>query len=30
MITIATLYSNELALYGENGNIKALIYALEK
>lgn len=30
MITIATLYPNELALYGENGNIKALIYALEK
>lgn len=30
MITIATLYSNELTLYGENGNIKALIYALEK
>lgn len=30
MITIATLYPNELALYGENGNIKALIYDLEK
>ena len=30
MITIAHLYPYELALYGENGNIKALTYALEK
>lgn len=30
MINIALLYPYELALYGENGNIKALIYALEK
>lgn len=29
-ITIAQLYPNELCLYGENGNIKALKYALEK
>ncbi len=30
MITIAHLYPYELALYGENGNIKALTYELEK
>ena len=30
MITIAHLYPYELALYGENGNLKALIYLLEK
>ena len=30
MINIAELYPNELNLYGENGNIKALKYALEK
>lgn len=29
-ITIAHLYPEELCLYGENGNIKALKYALEK
>lgn len=29
-ITIAHLYPQELCLYGENGNIKALKYALEK
>ena len=30
MITIAHLYPYELALYGENGNIKALTYYLDK
>ena len=30
MLTIAMLYPHELTLYGENGNIKALTYALEK
>lgn len=30
MITIAHLYPYELALYGENGNIKALTYLLDK
>ena len=30
MITIAHLYPYELALYGENGNIKALTYMLDK
>ena len=30
MITIAHLYPDELALYGDNGNIKALTYALDK
>ncbi len=30
MIKIAHLYPNELNLYGENGNIKALKYALEQ
>lgn len=29
-ITIGHLYPNELTLYGENGNIKALKYALEQ
>lgn len=30
MITIARLYPDELTLYGEIGNIKALTYALDK
>lgn len=30
MITIAHLYPDELALYGENGNIKALTYLLDQ
>ena len=30
MITIACLYPYELTLYGEMGNIKALMYALDK
>ena len=30
MITIAWLYPYELTLYGESGNIKALMYALNK
>ena len=30
MITIANIYPDELALYGESGNIKALTYALEQ
>ena len=30
MITIAHLYPYELSLYGENGNIKALTYMLDK
>lgn len=30
MIKIALLYPYELALYGENGNIKAITFALEK
>lgn len=30
MITIAWLYPYELTLYGESGNIKALIHALDK
>ncbi len=30
MITIANLYPKELNLYGENGNIKALAYALKQ
>ena len=30
MITIAHLYPYELSLYGENGNIKALTYLLDK
>ena len=30
MITIAHLYTYELALYGENGNIKALTYMLDQ
>ncbi len=30
MLTIAHLYPYELSLYGENGNIKALIYELNK
>ena len=30
MITIASIYPDELTLYGEIGNIKALMYELDK
>ena len=30
MVRIAHLYPEELCLYGENGNIKALVYALKE